>query len=172
MLCTKILNVYHAVHIPSVCQSYKLIFPELRQALLTRVAALESVPDIEKDWHPGNDKQVLDLIHPSLYCFRIGKSAVKNADDGTSQPYIQQRPDLIHHTNESPYYLSEQHQWLPTDFEVSETGEVMNVSYINNLHPDRKSLYATLNSIVERLVPLWERVLSDVLSPSKLCCRN
>ncbi len=36
------------------------------QALVRGVAILESVPDEEKDWHPGSEHQVLDLVHPSL----------------------------------------------------------------------------------------------------------
>ena len=36
---------------------------------MKQVAVLENVPDNEKDWHPGSNNQVLDLVHPSLYCF-------------------------------------------------------------------------------------------------------
>ena len=31
-------------------------------------SVLENVPDHKKDWHPGSNGQVLDLVHPSLYC--------------------------------------------------------------------------------------------------------
>ncbi|KAJ7929028.1 hypothetical protein B0H13DRAFT_1703624, partial [Mycena leptocephala] len=37
------------------------------------VSALENVPEAEKDWHPGLDGQVLDLVHSSLYCIVYGR---------------------------------------------------------------------------------------------------
>lgn len=163
-----------ATHIPNVYQSYQLIPGELTAALLEGARTLESVPDEEKDWHPGSNNQVLDLIHPSLYCFRIGKSLVKNLETGklyvpTLNEYMLMRDDFPMYRvrgKVNSYCTSEQHQWLPTDFTVSEEGVVRNVSYINNLHPDHfKRLYSTINSILGRFVLLWERVLADVLSP-------
>ena len=64
--------------------------------------------------------------------------------------------------------ISEKHQWLPTDFEVSPTGRIRPLGYINNLHPiHHKEAYATLSSILGRFVPLFERVISDALSPRR-----
>jgi threonine/homoserine/homoserine lactone efflux protein len=42
----------------------------LRAELLREVEKLENVP--EKDWHPGSNGLVLDLVHPSLFCFVAG----------------------------------------------------------------------------------------------------
>jgi hypothetical protein len=44
----------------------------LRKSLLREVAKLENVPEKDKDWHPGSNGQVLDLVHPSLFCFVAG----------------------------------------------------------------------------------------------------
>lgn len=44
----------------------------VRQELVEGVKALENVPEHLKDWHPGSGKQVLDLVHPSLYCYVQG----------------------------------------------------------------------------------------------------
>ncbi|KZT21383.1 hypothetical protein NEOLEDRAFT_1150707 [Neolentinus lepideus HHB14362 ss-1] len=158
-----------ATHILNVYQSCKLIPAELREALIRGAAALETVPEAEKDWHPRSNRQVLDLVHPSLYCFRIGKSLAKNPETGSLhapliEQYIQQREDLKRFSyGWKPNSLSIQHQWLPTDFSVSETGSVASLSYINNLHPDdHKSLYQTISAVIERFVPLWERVLGDL----------
>ncbi|TFK53677.1 hypothetical protein OE88DRAFT_1626555 [Heliocybe sulcata] len=162
------------MHISNVYQSYNLISPELREALLRGASVLESVPEAEKDWHPGSNNQVLDLIHPSLNCLRIGKSLVRNPATGSLyvpsvDEYIDAREDLGHTPfSSTPYSLSRQFQWLPTDFSVSETGEVQHLSYINNLHPDdHKALYLTITTVLERFVPLWERVLADVASPQR-----
>ena len=46
---------------------------------------MEDVPEAEKDWHPGTSKQVLDLVHPSLYCIRIGETLVRKAPADPSQ---------------------------------------------------------------------------------------
>lgn len=45
---------------------------------MEEVSKLENVPDSQKDWHPGSDKQVLDLVHPSLYCLVYGVSQIYN----------------------------------------------------------------------------------------------
>ncbi|TFK53671.1 hypothetical protein OE88DRAFT_1655905 [Heliocybe sulcata] len=161
------------MHIRNVYQSYSLVSLHLRDALLKDALVLESVPEAEKDWHPGSNNQVLDLIHPSLHCFRIGKTLVNHSETGslyvpTVKEYMDGRKDLRFNytpTALRPSSISDQHQWLPTDFLVSEDGEVKCLSYINNLHPDsHKSLYSTITSILAKFVPLWDRVLSDVLA--------
>jgi Protein of unknown function (DUF4246) len=53
-------------------QSDTLFSEELRQALLQEVSRLENVPEHAKDWHPGSNNQVLDLVHPSLFCYVAG----------------------------------------------------------------------------------------------------
>ncbi|RPA86334.1 hypothetical protein BJ508DRAFT_373076 [Ascobolus immersus RN42] len=49
-----------------------LIPADVKQSLLSGVAALESIPEHRKDWHPGSNNQVLDLVHPSLYPIMYG----------------------------------------------------------------------------------------------------
>jgi hypothetical protein len=57
-------------------QSDKLIPSALKEQLISGVERLENVPEEEKDWHPGTNEQVLDLLHPSLYCFVAGRTKV------------------------------------------------------------------------------------------------
>lgn len=45
-------------------------------ALQHAVRALEDVPEEEKDWHPGSDGKVLDLVHPSLFPLVYGTTRV------------------------------------------------------------------------------------------------
>src|SRR5690606_14640143 len=54
--------------VDGVWHSDSLIEDELRDRLAAAVRPLEEVPDAELDWHPGSDGQVLDLVHPSLFC--------------------------------------------------------------------------------------------------------
>src|SRR6185437_7218207 len=66
--------------VDGVWQSDVLIDDELRSRLREAVRVLEDVSDAERDWHPGSDEQVLDLVHPSLFCLVRG---VSRPDDGT-----------------------------------------------------------------------------------------
>jgi len=68
--------------IDGVYQADGLVSAELKAALITGVRKLEEIPDERQDWHPGTDQQVLDLVHPSLYCLRLGKSKQTSAPFG------------------------------------------------------------------------------------------
>ena len=145
----------------------------MRTSLVLQAGALESVPDKEKDWHPGSNCQVLDLVHPSLYCFRIGSIRILRSVEDTSSvsdpvreysawDYFDDRPSL-----KGDMFRSEDFQWLPTDFEISDSGDVKALSYINNLHPVKyRPLRGTITSVLQRLVPMFEKTLSDVLNPT------
>lgn len=45
-------------------------------ALQDAVRVLENVAEEEKDWHPGSDGKVLDLVHPSLFPLVYGRTRV------------------------------------------------------------------------------------------------
>jgi hypothetical protein len=70
--------------VDAVYQADGLISKELREELLKGVAVLEHVDEAKKDWHPGSNNQVLDLVHPSLYCFVKG---VTRQTDGKPLPW-------------------------------------------------------------------------------------
>jgi len=64
------------------------------------------------------------------------------------------------------YSLSKRYQWLPSEFKVNENGSVEILSYINNLHPvHHKEIYPLIAKIFEQFVPMFERVLTDLLNP-------
>jgi hypothetical protein len=113
----------------------------VKLALQSAIKPLESVPEAQKDWHPGSDGKVLDLIHPSLYPLVYGKTkvlpvgsqvitledcisrcgegdliptpirAAKPEDDG--RVYYSYRPRDTY----DPY--STKFQWLPCDVDIS-----------------------------------------------------
>jgi hypothetical protein len=60
--------------VDGVWQADGVVDAELKAALVACVAKLENVPEEQRDYHPGTDKQVIDLVHPSLYCLRIGQT--------------------------------------------------------------------------------------------------
>ena len=115
------------------------IVPEsLQQALLKAVTPLENVPEKHKDWHPGSDEQVLDLVHPSLFPLVYGQSrilpdstvgiqdCISRCGDGEVLP-IPSREEMIE-VNRGPWRFSmddrsagswsQKFQWLPSEFEL------------------------------------------------------
>jgi hypothetical protein len=56
---------------------------------------------------------------------------------------------------------SSKFQWLPAEFLVKKSGEVIIDSYINSLRPD-SGLYGPIAKIFEKAVPLFNVVLTDL----------
>ncbi|MFI6588438.1 DUF4246 domain-containing protein [Embleya sp. NPDC050493] len=143
--------------VDGVWQSDTLIDDKLRSRLREAVRVLEQVPEAERDWHPGSDNQVLDLVHPSLFCLVRGVSggperAWRNPTDRYSK-----------------YEVSEKFQWLPTDVDVSDDGDVAFRSYVNNVHPEtHRELASVLPDLFARMRPLLENVLTDLRHPRPL----
>ncbi|MFJ3223242.1 DUF4246 domain-containing protein [Streptomyces sp. NPDC086783] len=140
--------------VDGVWQSDTLVDDRLRSRLREAVRVLEEVPEAEKDWHPGSDGQVLDLVHPSLFCLvRDVSGAPERAWQNPTNRY-------------SKYEFSERFQWLPTDVDVSDDGEVAFRSYVNNVHPEtHRELADVLPDLFARMLPLWENVLTDLRHP-------
>eukprot|EP00892_Ulva_mutabilis_P004381 jgi/Ulvmu1/2314/UM013_0162.1 len=70
--------------VPGVFESDQALDADLRYGLLAALKPLEDVPDDQKDWHPGSNQQVLDLVHPSLFPFVYGLSLCTTAQGGTA----------------------------------------------------------------------------------------
>ncbi|MFD9464009.1 DUF4246 domain-containing protein [Streptomyces sp. NPDC060027] len=143
--------------VDGVWQSDTLVDDKLRSRLREAVQVLEQVAEAEQDWHPGSDGQVLDLVHPSLFCL------VRGVSGGPERAW--QNP-----TNRySKYEFSEKFQWLPTDVDVSDDGDVTFRSYVNNVHPEtHRELASVLPDLFARLRPLLENVLTDLRRPRPL----
>jgi hypothetical protein len=140
--------------VDGVWQSDTLVDDQLGSRLREAVRVLEQVPEAEQDWHPGSDGQVLDLVHPSLFCL------VREAS-GAPERAWQNPTDLY-----SKYEFSEKFQWLPTDVDVSADGDVAFRSYVNNVHPEtHRELASVLPDLFARMLPLLENVLTDLRHP-------
>jgi hypothetical protein len=149
-----------------------LVSPELRAELIAGVAPLLSVPDDQKDWHPGSSDQVLNLVHPSLYPLVYGRTRVLTqggcvdlagmlASCGKGEVAAQTEHDF---SEEQNYARSSRFQWLPCEVEFAsgteEETSVRITSYINNLHPTKhRGLYRTIEKIISLCVPLWNDVV-------------
>ncbi|MGA5329573.1 DUF4246 domain-containing protein [Streptomyces griseoincarnatus] len=143
--------------VDGVWQSDTLVDDGLRARLRDAVRVLEEVPEKEWDWHPGSGGQVLDLVHPSLFCLVRGVSgAPERAWENPTDRYAR-------------HEFSEKFQWLPTDVDVDADGRASFRSYVNNVHPDRhRDLAAVLPELFARMLPLWENVLTDLRHPRPL----
>ena len=151
---------------------------ETKKQLLDCVKQLEDVPKVEQDWHPGSNHQVLDLVHPSLYCFVNGRThmteepvplsqTLESMGKGTPLMIKSEAPKKNRYgmAYEEDYALSKKYQWLPSEFTVDKDGKVKIESYINNLHPIKhKKLYGVLERIFESFVPMFNKVLTDLIN--------
>ena len=124
----------------AVIKSDTAIPLSLKAALRNAVKSLEDVPEIYKDYHPGSDRQVLDLVHPSLFPLIYGRSRVLEdrsiglddcIDNIGNGKTIQVRPDKEmaidrksggyswSHQEETELPYSKNFQWLPCDVDIS-----------------------------------------------------
>ncbi|KAE8349840.1 hypothetical protein BDV28DRAFT_52807 [Aspergillus coremiiformis] len=156
----------------AVVKSDTAVSSALAESLRRHVRGLEDVPGKLKDWHPGSDLRVLDLLHPSLFPLVHGRSR--------ALPYgTVPLGDCARFSGEGEVVVPEfrlhgmrrsvsdtlpewgDFQWLPSDVEFAGDGRVKIVSYVNNLHPrDHGELYGTLEEFVAAAVPLWNECLS------------
>jgi hypothetical protein len=122
------------------------------------------VPDRQKDWHPGSDETVLDLVHPSL--FPVVWGLTRALEEGTVP-----LEDCIKFTGKGTTVESAKksdkrprlwgsYQWLPAEVSYAD-GAANIVSYINNLHPKQhKSLYSILERVTAATIPVWQECVN------------
>ncbi|KAJ7213212.1 hypothetical protein B0H12DRAFT_1194877 [Mycena haematopus] len=156
----------------AIWYSDRLISSEVSDRLRAAVVELENAPDDLKDWHPRSNGQVLDLVHPSLYCIVYGRTRYSDFTKPTPPPLFEP-PNVDHWVMDQVRQLtsiSESFCWLPSDFSIDATdGSVKLVSsYINNLHPTKhKAMYPIIESVLSSFIPLFERVLSQINGQDK-----
>ena len=171
----------------AVIKSDTAISSELKDALRAGAAPLEDVPDRLKDWHPGSDGKVLDLVHPSLFPLIYGRSRALSSGGVELQDcmnYIgkgeivttpddeEVEVDKSHHMDRTwgdvhPKFWSKAFQWLPCD--VKFVGDDVKItSYINNLHPRlHPNLYPVIERFIAKSIPLWNLTLASTYGERK-----
>ena len=113
------------------------------------------------DYHPGSDKQVRDLVHPSLYPYVKGLSKTE-PKKLAGLPVKLTDPDTYYGDEldfwKRPYEESK-FQWLPTPFSVNKKGAVSIEGYINNLDQQKyPGFYKCLEDLFATALPLFESV--------------
>ncbi|KAJ9639436.1 hypothetical protein H2199_006469 [Coniosporium tulheliwenetii] len=160
----------------TIVKSDQAIPLELEEALRVEVASLENVPGKQKDWHPGSDGKVLDLVHPSLFPLIYEQTRVltkgrvkiancmKRCGGGQiipeSEEFRNWKPNWYSEIR-SPAFWSQHFQWLPCEVSFTAGGGVKIDSYINNLHPEQQgTLYKIIEQFIAKAVPLWDETLA------------
>lgn len=104
--------------------------------------------NIPKIYHPGSNNQMLDIIHPSLYCYTKGITKVR---EGTNVD------------NEILF------QWLPAEFKVDDENNVYIQSHINNLDQIKYvDLYIAVANIFGKFLPHFRDVLDKLYHTGKI----
>ncbi|PHH70795.1 hypothetical protein CDD80_5721 [Ophiocordyceps camponoti-rufipedis] len=145
-----------------VIKSDSIVSPALWQELRDAVAPLENIPEDRKDWHPGSDGKVLNLVHPSLYPLVFGRTrilpdkriSVDDALDHFNQGEVIDVPESDMDTQ----FLSRKFQWLPCDVLIDRRHAKIE-SYVNNLHPQKHAaIYPVLERFIEAALTSWDIV--------------
>ncbi|KAE8142368.1 hypothetical protein BDV38DRAFT_278533 [Aspergillus pseudotamarii] len=153
---------------PGVVKSDTAISEELQNALKDGVRTLEHSLT-EKDYHPGSDDRIVDLVHPSLFPVVFGRtraisgSLIKREGclDIIGQETVLPVPAEDDLTSDSFKHYSWGFQWLPCDVDLLDHGSCAIVSYINNLHPQQNAhLYHIIEKIIAQAIPLWNTTLT------------
>lgn len=154
-----------------VSKSDRRVPEVLRQELKDAVRSLLDQPDSERDWHPGSDDKVLNLVHPSLFPLTYGRTKVLANGGKVPLDFARARAyegaEIAPHLPEPPQrrrlgagmwndledMWSRKFQWLPCEVEFTETTgtDVKITSYINNLHPEQ---HASVYTAIEKILPL------------------
>eukprot|EP01024_Parvocaulis_polyphysoides_P018537 TRINITY_DN1821_c1_g3_i1.p1 TRINITY_DN1821_c1_g3~~TRINITY_DN1821_c1_g3_i1.p1 ORF type:complete len:555 (+),score=74.78 TRINITY_DN1821_c1_g3_i1:68-1732(+) len=147
-----------------------LIPEDLKNSLKQALDKIAEKP--EQDFHPGSDGKVLNLVHPSLFCYVKGVSRLK---DGTIENFNDQDEEASssrnfrtwrYQQNQETNYFGRsngisKYQWLPTNFYVNGDASVSIQGYINGLTPKENyvELYKCLENVFSYFVPMLEHCL-------------
>jgi hypothetical protein len=123
------------VYTGHVVKSDSVVPESLKLELQAAVTELEDVPDKHKDWHPGSNGKVLDLVHPSLYPLVYGRTRVLETGRTSLEDCIARcgegqttrippQEEVTENSRNSGYYMvhkpySRNFQWLPCMVDIS-----------------------------------------------------
>lgn len=108
-------------HVEGVVVEAGVVPQELASRVQQQLDTIASGP--EKDWHPDTNEMVLDLIHPSMYCYVKGKSPLTAEGEAflQNQP-LQPRKKKAGYQFFGRAYEESIYQWMPAEFDVNENG--------------------------------------------------
>lgn len=110
-----------------VVKSDTAVSSDLKHALQEEVKRFEAAtPKHLKDWHPGSDEKVLDLVHPSLFPLVYGKTRILHEGETTTLANCIERcgageivPQTPDNYGTQDRTFSNKFQWLPCEVDIS-----------------------------------------------------
>lgn len=105
-----------------VVKSDTAVPSSLKAQLQAAVQPLEEIPAWEKDWHPGSDEKVLDLVHPSLFPVVYGRTRALSKGQGFVTPrncVARCGEGEVLEEQEAVDGYSSDFQWLPCEVDIS-----------------------------------------------------
>ncbi len=133
---------------------------------LTNELSFKAIP------HPGSDKKVYDIIHPSHYPYVPGKSIGNNGEVFKSNYKFEKRRHgfYLNNTSDGNDYKKEVlRRWLPTVYNVTENAHKYTItqkSYINDLFGVEPELLKKTEKIIAEVlgcsIYMWEGLLRDM----------
>lgn len=119
-----------------VVKSDFAVSPELKAELQKAVTDYEEkIPPRLKDWHPGSNEQVWDLVHPSLFPLVYGRTrilsngetttlddCIRRCGEGEVTPVPPKKETVeIYHQSlfSNKHQFSAKFQWLPCEVDIS-----------------------------------------------------
>lgn len=118
----------------------------------SEVAAFEAAE--AKDYHPGSNDLVVDLVHPSLYQLVYGRTKI--VENGELKVIDFDKEKVEHFkVGVTDWGVSKRFQWLPALLKMDEKSKKFAFqSYINNLHPVKYNrLYEKISDIFNQIIP-------------------
>ncbi|KAJ7690036.1 hypothetical protein B0H14DRAFT_3532535 [Mycena olivaceomarginata] len=134
----------------AIWYSDRLISDDVTERLKIAVSVLENLPDSGRDWHPGSNEQVLDLVHPSLYCIVYDRTHAYDPH----KPHVPANflpvvvPTFGDNDSVADWSISSAFCWLPSDFSVGLDGS---------------ALYCVIEEILGGFIPMFDRRPSSVI---------
>eukprot|EP00035_Acanthoeca_spectabilis_P001786 m.82748 g.82748 ORF g.82748 m.82748 type:complete len:230 (-) comp11133_c0_seq1:35-724(-) len=137
--------------VSGVWESDGSVQPELLAQVQQR--ARELAASRPRDYHPGSDGLVIDVLHPSMACYVSGVTVIPRPVLRTVERVA------FPHVEKGTVY-----QWLPSAVDVAADGTVRFRSCVPGFYARSANgeLYATLESALTSFIPLFERVLHTV----------
>jgi predicted DNA-binding WGR domain protein len=143
----KYTDILQNKHVSSFGKSGIIIFAlkkSVQRDLLNNINTFAN--KTEKDYHPGSENRIRDIVHPSLY------------------PYIDKQKSSI--TDKTDYwnrpYEKSQYQWLPSEFEIDKNGKCHIATYINNLPIEEINIYKSIEKAFDIILPAFEIMWSYI----------
>ncbi|KAL2622542.1 hypothetical protein R1flu_002747 [Riccia fluitans] len=140
----------------------KVVPNKLKGLLMSRLDAIANSKD--KDFHPGSNDQIQDLIHPSMFPYIEDMSPIN------PRVTVPPKSEMAMYRRQ---YEDSTYQWLPSEFSIDSQGAVKIQSYINNLEEaPNQDLYRAIELVFELFLPMLEKLLSSDEENEQLRDRN